>query len=183
VPYFQQRRARSSPNLDSNERDYNCREQGHVVSNPEPSVQSGLGVSWRFHNSYSVHRVDVVAVAPKNKSVAHARDRLVLALFRMRRTEVRKLVESVGVRLKAVGRDVTLGEESEAVIDDIVGEDAVFRATFSVASAARIRTKGSSHHQPKKGIVRFDGGSQGTRIHQLRKQCLILRHKWLLGGP
>jgi len=52
------------------------------------------------------------------------RDRFVLALFRMWRAEVRKLLEGVSVRLKAVGRDFTLGEESEAVIDDIVGEDA-----------------------------------------------------------
>jgi hypothetical protein len=64
---------------------------------------------------------------PKNKSAAPVRDRPLLALLLMRRTEVRKLVESVCVRLKPVGRDVTLGQESEAVIDDIVSEDAAIR--------------------------------------------------------
>src|SRR5260370_30418238 len=42
----------------------------------------------------------------------------------MRRADIRELLEYVGVRLQAVGRDFTLGEEGEAVIDDVVGENA-----------------------------------------------------------
>src|ERR1019366_2282919 len=55
----------------------------------------------------------------KNKSVA----RVPLAFFRMRRADVRELLEKVGVRLKAVGWDFTLGEEGEAMIDDVVGKN------------------------------------------------------------
>src|ERR1022692_2777456 len=47
-----------------------------------------------------------------------------LALRRMRRAEVRELVESVGMRFEAVRRNLSLGEEGETVIDDIVGKDA-----------------------------------------------------------
>src|SRR5208337_4182578 len=46
-----------------------------------------------------------------------------LARLRMRRSEVWELVESVGVRLETVGRDVALRQEGEAVIDDVVGEN------------------------------------------------------------
>jgi len=47
-----------------------------------------------------------------------------LALLRMRRADVRELLENVGVRFKAVGGNFALREERETVIDHIVGENA-----------------------------------------------------------
>lgn len=47
-----------------------------------------------------------------------------LALHRMRRTEVGKLRKEVGVRPETVGGNLSLGQESQAVINDIVGENA-----------------------------------------------------------
>ena len=41
----------------------------------------------------------------------------------MRGAEVRKLLESVGVRFQTAGRAFALGQEREAVIDHVVGED------------------------------------------------------------
>jgi hypothetical protein len=38
--------------------------------------------------------------------------------------EVRKLLENVGVRLQTAGRAFALGQKCEAVIDDVVSEDA-----------------------------------------------------------
>ena len=38
----------------------------------------------------------------------------------MRRADVRELLENVGVWLEAIGGNITLGEEGEAVIDDVV---------------------------------------------------------------
>jgi hypothetical protein len=40
----------------------------------------------------------------------------------MRRADVQKFLENIGVRFKAVGWDFSLGGEGEAVIDDIVGK-------------------------------------------------------------
>jgi hypothetical protein len=42
----------------------------------------------------------------------------------MRRADVRKLLENVGVRFQTAGRAFALGEEREAVIDHVVSEDA-----------------------------------------------------------
>ena len=42
----------------------------------------------------------------------------------MRRADVRKLLENVGVRFQTAGRAFALGEEGEAVIDHVVSEDA-----------------------------------------------------------
>src|SRR5208282_2472177 len=41
----------------------------------------------------------------------------------MRRADVRVLLENVGVRFEAAGWTFALGEEAEAMIDDIVGKD------------------------------------------------------------
>ena len=43
---------------------------------------------------------------------------------RVRRAEVRELLENVGVRLEAGGGNIALGEEGEAMIDDVVGKNA-----------------------------------------------------------
>jgi hypothetical protein len=70
--------------------------------------------------------LDVAAVSPASRSVdapamvAHAP----LALLLMRRADVRKLLENVGVRFQAAGRAFALGQKREAVIDHVVREDA-----------------------------------------------------------
>ena len=45
----------------------------------------------------------------------------------MRRAQVRENPEDVGVGLEARGRTLVFGEESEAVIDYVVGEDPAVR--------------------------------------------------------
>src|SRR5207249_1570215 len=42
----------------------------------------------------------------------------------VRRAEVRELRENVGVRLETGGGNLALGEEGEAVIDDVIGKNA-----------------------------------------------------------
>ena len=42
----------------------------------------------------------------------------------MRRTNIRELLENVGMRLEASGGNIALGEEGEAMIDDIVSKNA-----------------------------------------------------------
>jgi hypothetical protein len=51
-------------------------------------------------------------------------DQKSLVLLLMRGAEVRKVLENVGVRIQAAGRAFALGQEREAVIDHVVGEDA-----------------------------------------------------------
>src|SRR5215470_15759511 len=45
------------------------------------------------------------------------------ATFRMRRADVRELLQDVGVGLEAGGRTLVFCQESDAVIDDVVSED------------------------------------------------------------
>jgi hypothetical protein len=45
----------------------------------------------------------------------------------VRCTEVWELLEQIAVRLKAVGRDLPLGDEGQAMRYDVVGEDATVR--------------------------------------------------------
>ncbi len=42
----------------------------------------------------------------------------------MRRANVRELVENVSVRLEAAGGNIALGEEGEAMINDVVSKNA-----------------------------------------------------------
>src|SRR6516162_4334613 len=49
------------------------------------------------------------------------------SLFRMRRPQVWKLLEDVGVRLEACGRTLIFRQEGQAVIDHIVSEDPAVR--------------------------------------------------------
>ena len=44
-------------------------------------------------------------------------------LFRMRRAQVRELLQDVGVRLEACGRTLIFRQEGDAVIDHVVSED------------------------------------------------------------
>ncbi len=48
----------------------------------------------------------------------------VLAGLRVRRAEVRELLENVGVRLEAGGGNIAFGEEGEAMINDVVSKNA-----------------------------------------------------------
>ncbi len=47
-----------------------------------------------------------------------------LAFLLMRRANVRELLENVSVRLEASGGNIALGEEGEAMIDDVVSKNA-----------------------------------------------------------
>src|ERR1022692_1620874 len=90
-----------------------------------------------------------------------------LALRRMRRAEVRELVESVGMRFEAVRRNLSLGEEGETVIDDIVGKDA------AVGVLGRFRGVIAQHVRQKPvGIDRGDRFFPGVMTgmpHQVNK--------------
>ena len=58
----------------------------------------------------------------------------------MRRADVRKLFENVGVRFQTAGRAFALGQEREAVIDYVVSEDAavgILRRFRRIESSAR----------------------------------------------
>lgn len=47
-----------------------------------------------------------------------------LAFLRMRRANVRELLENVSVRLEAGGGNIAFGEEGEAMLDDVVSKNA-----------------------------------------------------------
>src|ERR1700751_3665790 len=74
----------------------------------------------------SVERSGMSALCQKRTSVRLATASYpcrYTSLFRMRRPQVWKLLENVGVRLEARGRTLIFRQEGQTVIDHIVSED------------------------------------------------------------
>src|SRR6516165_9576763 len=68
-----------------------------------------------------------VRFTPKSGHYRSASARAGTSLFRLRRPQVWKLLEDVGVRLEARGRTLIFRQEGQAVIDHIVSEDPAVR--------------------------------------------------------
>ena len=66
----------------------------------------------------------------------------------MRRADVRKLLENVGVRFQSAGRAFAFGEKRQAIIDHVVSEHA------AVAKRWRVDVKSSSEADARSGAAR-----------------------------
>ncbi len=90
-----------------------------------------------------------------------------LALLLMRRANVRELLENVGVRLEAGGGNIALGEEGEAMIDDVVRKNA---AVWILSGLRRIKAQ----HVRQNAVSidrsdRFFAGVIARMSHQVNK--------------